>query len=301
MSDGTVLVTGATGNQGGTVARALLAAGRPIRALTRSPDTPAAAALADAGAEVVQGDLDDRASLDRALDGVTAVFSVQNVWEHGDEAEVRQGKALADAAAEHGVAHFVYSSVGGAERDSGVPHFESKWQIEQHIRGLGLPATILRPVFLMENFRQPQYRAALNGVFPIALDPDKPVQMIACEDVGRFAALAFEQPDEWIGRELEIAGEERTPPQMADAFSAVLGQPVRHVRPPMEMLRNVNPEVAHMYEWYDARGFEADMDEVSRLLPERMSLEGWLRSTRWAEQAREAPVAGPPGQVGSDA
>jgi uncharacterized protein YbjT (DUF2867 family) len=304
MSDGSqglVLVTGATGNQGGAVAQALLEAGRPVRALTRSPDSPAAAALTEAGAEVVQGDLEDRASLDRALEGVAAVFSVQNVWEHGDEAEVRQGKAFADAAADHGVEHFVYSSVGGAERDSGVPHFESKWEIEQHIRGLGLPATILRPVFLMENFRQPQYRATLNGVFPIALDPEKPVQMIACADVGRFSALAFEHPDEWIGRELEIAGEERTPPQMAEAFAAVLGHPVRHVRPPMEMLRNVNPEVAHMYEWYDAHGFAADMQEIGGLLPDRMSLESWLRSTGWVEQAQDAPDAGPPGSLGSNA
>src|SRR5215203_3982024 len=177
-----IVVTGATGNQGGGVARALLDDGRSIRVLTRSPDKPAARALAEAGAEVVQGDLDDRGSLDRALEGAYGVFSVQDVWEHGHEAEVRQGNELADAAGEAGVQHFVYSSVGGAERQSGVAHFESKWVVEQHIRSLGLPATILRPVFLMENFRQPQYRAALNGVFPIALDPDKPVQMIACED-----------------------------------------------------------------------------------------------------------------------
>lgn len=280
-----VLVTGATGNQGGGVARALLADGRRVRALTRSPDGPAARALADAGAEVVQGDLDDRASLDRALEGADGAFSVQDVWEHGDEAEVRQGRALADAAAGAGVTHFVYSSVGGAERDSGVPHFESKWAIEEHIRSLGLPATVLRPVFLMENFWQPQYRAVFNGVLPLALDPEKPVQMIASADVGRFAALALSRPDEWIGRALEIAGEARTPPQMAEAFAGVTGGEVKHVRPPIEMLRNANPEVARMYEWYDAHGFQADLDELDRLLPGRMTLEDWLGSTRWAEQA----------------
>ncbi len=152
-ADRTILVGGATGNQGGAVLRQLLAAGWQVRALSRTPSSPKAQALAVRGVEVVAGDMNTVSSLVRALDGVYGVFSVQNFMDAGVEVEVQQGKNLADAAKQAGVSHLVYSSVGGAERSSGVAHFESKGAIERHIQGLGLPATILRPVLFMENFQ----------------------------------------------------------------------------------------------------------------------------------------------------
>ena len=157
----TILITGATGRQGGAVARALAGKGFKMRALTRKPESDAAKALAKTGAEVVHGDLDDAASLEKALRGVWGVFSVQNTWEAGVEKEEEQGKRLAKLAREAGVQHFVYSSVGSAHRKTGIPHFENKWRVEETVRGLGFPSyVILRPVFFMENLTSPWF---LNG------------------------------------------------------------------------------------------------------------------------------------------
>jgi uncharacterized protein YbjT (DUF2867 family) len=285
---GPVLVTGATGNQGGAVARSLLEGGWTVRALARDPGKPAAQALAAAGAEVVAGDLDDRASLDAALAGATAAYSVQNFWETGAEREVAQGIALADAALAAGVGHFVFSSVGGADRSSGVSHFESKWRIEEHIRAIGLHATVLRPVFLMENFNSPLYRGALgNGVLPLALPGDRPLQMIACRDVGAFARAALEDPERFAGQGLEIAGDEVTPAQAAGAFARRLDREVNHVQVPMERLRGMNPEVAEMFEWFAEHGYAADLPALHAIHPDPLTFEAWLGSGGWAGPAQQ--------------
>jgi uncharacterized protein YbjT (DUF2867 family) len=155
-NDRTILVLGATGRQGGAVVRELTARGFPVRALTRDPGKPEAKALAGLGAAVVNGSLDDAVSLRRAMEGVHGAFSIQTPYGPGGAArETREGVAVADAAKAAGVKHLVYSSVGGAERNTGIPHFESKHRIEEHIRAARMRATILRPVFFMENFAGP--------------------------------------------------------------------------------------------------------------------------------------------------
>src|SRR3712207_5386326 len=167
---------------------------------------------AELGAEVASGDLEDRASIERVLDGVDGVFSVQQFWEAGAEGEVRQGVLLADAAKGAGVDHYVYSSVGSAHRETGIPHFESKWEVEEHVRGSGVPYTVLRPVYFMQNWefmREPIF----GGMLPQPLDPDKPFQMVDANDIGVFAAMAFENPEGWIGREVDLAGDEMTMPE----------------------------------------------------------------------------------------
>jgi len=151
-ADRTVLVTGATGRQGGSVIRHMLAKGWKLRALTRKPDSAASRELAGGGIEVVAGDMEEAGTLGPALRGAYGVFSVQDFWAVGATREVQQGKNLADAAKQAGVEHFVYSSLGGAERNSGIDHWESKWEIEKHIRKLGLPATMLRPAAFMDNY-----------------------------------------------------------------------------------------------------------------------------------------------------
>ena len=204
-SEKTIVVIGATGQQGGATARHLLAQGWRVRALTRDPQGAAAQALAAAGAEVVSGNMDDRASLDQAFAGAYGVFSVQNFWlpDVGAAGEVRQGKIVADAAKAAGVRHFVYTSVGGAERQTGLSHFDSKWQIEEYVRSLSLPATVLRPVFFMENLTSPMM-GPRDGVLANALRPTTSLQMIAVEDIGYFAALAFARPQEFIGKAIEL-------------------------------------------------------------------------------------------------
>src|SRR5919202_1143042 len=215
-----ILVTGATGKQGGAAARSLLDRGFRVRALTRDPQRPEAQALTEQGAEVAQGDMEDRSAMNRVLEGAYGVFSVQNFWETGYDREVQQGKTVAEVAKAAGVEHFVYSSVGSAHRQTGILHFDSKWEVEEHIRQIGLPYTILRPVFFMQNW-EGMREHILSGTLAQPLDPDKTFQQVAVEDVGAFATMAFERPDEWIGREVDLAGDEQTMPEIAEAFGRV--------------------------------------------------------------------------------
>ncbi|MFF5719504.1 NmrA/HSCARG family protein [Streptomyces buecherae] len=266
----TVLVTGATGNQGGATARALLARGRTVRALVRDPDKPAALALRKLGAELVRGDLNDAGSLRAAMDGVDGVFSVQPLAYEPETlaTEVRQGKAVADAARETGVAHLVYSSVGGAERRTGIGHFETKAEIERHILALGLPATILRPVFFMDNLLH-YADATGERVLELPVRPDRPMQMIASEDVARFVDAAFTDPDRYLGRQLEIAADELTFTDVAQVYERVTGTPTRLVPLPIE---------ERMFAWFAEEGYRADIPSLRELQPELLTFEAFLRA-----------------------
>lgn len=287
--DGTILVLGGTGKQGGAVARELLHRGRTVHALVRDPHAAGARALAEAGAVLVRGDMDDEASLREAMRGADGVFSVQPFRTPGGvEAEERQGKAVGDLAAEAGVGHLVYSSVGGAERASGIPHFESKWNIERHLRTLAVRVTVLRPTMFCDVFHEMGPRLTDGGlVLGMWLRPEVPVQTIATRDIGVFAADAFDDPEGWGGREVEIAGDELTGPQMAEAFARVSGIPTRYAHLPIEKLRAVREDLATMFDWFDHGGYRADVPELRRLRPDLMDLETWLRAN-WT-----APVPQP--------
>ncbi len=288
--DEAILVFGGTGRQGGAVARELLRRGRVVHALVRDPQTRAARRLADAGALLVRGDLDDDASLRSAMTGIHGVFSVQPFRTPGGvDAEERQGKAVSDAAADVGVAHLVYSSVGGAERASGIAHFESKWNVEQHIQKLGLPATVLRPTMFYDVFHDIGPRL-VNGklVLGLWLRPEVRVQVIATSDIGGFAADAFDDPATWLGRQVEIAGDELTGPQMAEAFERVSGIPTRYEQQPIERLRAVRADLATMFDWFEREGYRADLPALRRIRPDLINLETWLY-TDWT--GPEAQVA----------
>ena len=289
-SDQTVLITGATGRQGGAVIRHMRPKGWKLRALTRNSSNAAAQDLARQGIEVIQGDLDDPTSLERAVRGVYGVYSVQDFWTVGAKREVQQGKNLADAAKKAGVAHFVYSSVGGAERNSGIDHWQSKWEIENHIRRLALPATMLRPAAFMENYYVDQVEIGiLKGKLLDPIRADKPYQTIAADDIGAFVALAFERPQEFIGLELEIAGSELTNLQAAEVLSRVLGKPVRFRKLPMPIVRLVlGREFYQMFRWFNEAGFQANIPELRRRYPEvhLQTLEEWLRNEGWHKRAK---------------
>ncbi len=276
-----ILVTGATGQQGGAVVHHLLDKGWTVRGMTRNLSSPAAQALSDAGVKLVQGDLSDRTSLDRALTGVYAVFSFPNLA-LGVEVEAQQGKTMADAAKAAGVKHFVQASVGGAERDSGVPHFESKWQIEEYVRAIDLPATFLRPVFFMENFYWKRDQI-LNGTFESwSMKPDKALQMIAVDDIGKFAALIFENPQKYIGQGLEIAGDELTEPQMRDILAKVTNHAINLVPPAGPP---PNKDMARMFAWFNETGYKANISALRAEHPGLMTFETWLQSTGWNESS----------------
>ena len=257
-------------------------------ALTRDPDGEAARDLAGLGAEVVKGDLGDRASIDRALESVDGVFSVQTFGEVGVEGEVRQGKTLADAAKDAGVSHFVYSSVGSSYRDTGIPHFDSKFEIEEHVRSLGLPYTILRPVFLMQNWEGMGQEAINSGTISMPLSPDKVLQEVAVEDVGAFATMAFKDPDQWLGREVDLAGDEMSMTRTAETFARVIGKPVQYVQMPLESFREfVGEEMAVMFQWFDDVGYEADIAALRDEYPDLNTLERYLGDHGWANAARQ--------------
>ncbi len=219
-NDRTILITGVTGQQGGAVAQALQDAGFHLRGLTRKPDSERAATLARQGIDIVKGDLDDEATLCRALAGVWGVFGVQNAGEAGVEREEAQGKRLATLAREAGVEHYVYTSVGSAHKLTGVPHFDNKWRIEETVRGLRFPShVILRPVFFMENLVAP---FSLQGsTLAWALGPDTKLQMIAVEDIGWFGARAFTDAAALNRREIDLAGDVRTMPEAAETADSV--------------------------------------------------------------------------------
>ncbi|WP_438486724.1 NmrA/HSCARG family protein [Streptomyces sp. S186] len=281
---GTVLVLGATGQQGGATARELVRRGRTTAALVRDPRSAAARALAAEGVRLVRGDLDDEASLRAAMTGVHGVFSVQNfMTPQGLGGEVRQGRAVARAARDTGVAHVVYSSVGGAERHSGVPHFDSKRHIERYLAELGVPTTVLRPAFFMDNF-------AANGpsteegtlVVRLALRPGTRVQFVAVADIGFFAAESFDRPDVYLGRALELAGDELTATEVAAAFAAHSGRPARFEELSLDTVAASPhipnaPEISLMFEWFQEHGYRADIPALRALHPGLLTFADYLK------------------------
>ncbi len=259
----TILITGVTGHQGGAVARALLSKGLHVRGLTRTPDSERAAALARLGVHLVQGDLDDEATLRRALAGAWGVFGVQNPLQAGVEGEEAQGKRLATLAREAGVEHYVYTSVGSAHKRTGVPHFDSKWRIEETVRGLRFPShVILRPVFFMENLLAP---FSLQGsTLAWAIEPGTKLQMIAVDDIGWFGARAFTDAAALNRREIDIAGDVRTMPETAAILTKALGRPIAFTQTPIEPVRQYSKDMASMLEWFNRVGYSADIAGLER-------------------------------------
>ena len=277
VSDKTILITGVTGHQGGAVAQALQGSGLRLRGLTRKPESEQAAALARHGVDLVQGDLDDEASLRRALAGAWGVFGVQNSWEAGVEREEAQGKRLATLAREAGVEHFVYTSVGSAHTRTGVPHFDNKWRIEETVRVLRFPShVILRPVFFMENLLTP---FSLQGsTLASAIGPRTKLQMIAVDDIGWFGARAFIDAAALNRREIDLAGDVRTMPEAAEILTQALGRPIAFAQTPIEQVRQFSEDTALMLEWFERVGYSADIAGLEREFGRALTkLPDWAR------------------------
>lgn len=253
-----VVVTGATGKQGGATLKYLLNKGFKLRGVTRKPDSDAAKALAAQGVEVVAGDLDDAASLEKALAGAWGVFGVQNTWEAGVEKEEEQGKRLVKIARDKGVQHFVYASVGSAHKNTGIPHFDNKFRVEQTLKQLGFPSyTIIRPVFFMENLPSPWF---LHGdKLVTAMKPDTKLQMVAADDVGHFHAQAFIDADKFKNAEIDVAGDAVTMTEAAAAVSKIVGRTITFQPIPIEAVRQNSEDFAKMLEWFEAVGYSADI------------------------------------------
>jgi uncharacterized protein YbjT (DUF2867 family) len=279
MSEKLVLITGATGKQGGATLRHLAKQGGfKLRALTRKPDADAAKALAALGAEIVTGDLDDAASLQRALAGAWGVYSVQNTWEAGVEKEEEQGKRLAKLAREGGVQRFVYASVGSAHKATGIPHFDNKFRVEQTVKALGFPSyAIVRPVFFMENLLSPWSLAGDKLAF--GLSPHVKLQMIAADDIGKFGAKAFVDADQMKNAELDIAGDALSMTEAAATLSPVVGKTLTYQRIPIEAVRQQSEDVAKMVEWFESTGYSADIGSQEKRFGIRaLTFAEWVRT-----------------------
>jgi uncharacterized protein YbjT (DUF2867 family) len=270
-----ILVIGATGRQGGAVYRHLQKQGFKLRALVRDPNSNQARQLMAYGENVLQGSLDDPDSLMRAMDGMHGVFSVQPYSTN----EIQQGVAVIEAAKRQGVSHFVYSSVGAADEKTGIPHFESKIKVEEHLLSSGLQYTIVRPVFFMENWHRGFGASIRNGQLQQPLSPTTTLQMVAVDDIGAFAALAFEQPDQWKNRTFSLAGDELSVQQIADAFSRVTARDVKYVRVSWDQFeKNMGRELTEMYHWFEEKGFHFNIQQVRGEYPLTHTFDRWLEA-----------------------
>lgn len=279
----TFAVVGATGQQGGAVAMSLLEAGAGVRALVRDPNAEPAQHLAHMGAELVRADLTRPDSLITAFDGVEAVFAMTTfTGPEGTAGEVKQGTALGAAAQSAGVERLIYSSVGGAERSTEIPHFESKRRVEEYLQSLDLDVTFIRPTFFMDNFlgfSQPSVQDDGTIVVRLPLPGGVPLQMIAVRDIGRIAARALVTPGDLPAAALEVAGDELTGEQMAAAFAAARGVPARYEALPIDVLAG-NADQQAMFTWFaQLPAYRADVAASRALVPDLLDLRGWL-STR---------------------
>ena len=291
-----VLVTGATGNQGGSVVEHLLASDTEfdVYGLTRDASGDRAQELSEQGVSMVEGDLNDKDSLAPHVAEVDAVFAVTNFWTEGYEQQVQQGENIAEVASDEGVDQFVFSGVGSHEKDTGVPHFDSAEEIDQHAQDLDLPLTVLQPVFFFQNFEAFAEDIVEEGQIALPLEEGVSLQMIDVDDVGHAAAVALENPDEFVGEHVELAGDELTLAETADLLSEVTGQDVDPVHVPIEdAYESFGEEFTVMCEWFNEVGYSADIPALEEQFGfEFTDLESSLRANGWEDKEGMASVPG---------
>ncbi|MET8774830.1 NmrA family NAD(P)-binding protein [Nocardia sp. NPDC004654] len=279
-----ILVTGGTGKQGGATARRLLADGIPVRALVRDPDAPAARALAEAGAELAIGDFDAPDTLVKAATGARGVFVVPPATYRADgwdgDLEAQRGIALVDAARAAGVDHVVFAGIASMG-DASAWGAHGKERIEQAVAAGGLRYTVLRPVRFMENYllQGSPVDGIADGVHRHLFPAERPLQMIAVDDVAIFAALAFADPDRFHGQFLELAGEAITPVDAAAALARATGHQVRYEEVSEAEAAAIGPEIHTVWRvTRETGGWHADIPALRELHPGLRSLETWLAS-----------------------
>jgi uncharacterized protein YbjT (DUF2867 family) len=275
-----ILVTGATGRQGGAVASQLLREGFHVRILTRNPENPKAVLLKKKGAEIIKGDFSDPQALKKAMGGVYGVFSVQNPWITGLDKEVEYGVHMADIAYQEDIAHFVYASAGNGKDDTGVPHFNSKRKVEKHIIQLGLPYTIIRAAGFMELMSDKDFvppLAAWNVTEKI-LGRDFQLYWIAVQDIGRVVAQVFKHPEEYTGKEINIAGDYKSMAECREIYESVYGKKPFRIPAPVWLFKLMQKDLWLMYQWMLSGG-EPDnaIEEAKKLIGSVTGVEEWMK------------------------
>jgi uncharacterized protein YbjT (DUF2867 family) len=278
----TVVVTGSTGKQGGVVARDLLERGHKVRAVTRDPNSNQAKSLANAGATLVTASLEDTAAIKKALEGATSLFAMTTPF-GGTDAEICQGVAAADAAKAAGV-HLVFTSVGSANRKTGVPHFDSKYEVEKHIAKIGVRATILAPVAFMENLHFIKDQLA-KGTYAAALPPTRALAQVAVADIGAVAVRVLEDIGRFTGKRFDLAGDELSGNEAMAILSRVTGRSFNYFQVPLDVVRQRMGEGAvKMYEWFDRVGFTVDRAALRSEFPDVAfhNFESWAKTQDWS-------------------
>jgi len=293
MSNERILVTGATGKQGGAVARRLLSEGYRVRFLTRDPGSDLARRLIAAGARAAKGDYEDRASVKAALQGVTAVFSVQLPGPH----ERNQGSLLVEEAQRAGVRHFVHASVAAASRHTAFPrwgtgywyddYWRAKWDVEEQVRGAGFARyTVLRPAFLMENFIPPAVARMFpdlhRGELATAMRRDTVVDLVSAEDVGAFVAAALKAPERFSGHSIDLAAAAPTIGEIGETLSKALGRDIRVVElsPEQVIARGQTRGWVRGQEWTNEVGYNVDIEALMQYQVPLTLLSAWAAANR---------------------
>ena len=280
QNSNSIFVTGGTGNQGGAVARNLIEKGFHVKFLTRNPGSARAQNLIKLGAEVVQGDLNEPASFRNHWEGVAGVFSVQT-FQNGIDKEIKQGIGLANLAKEYRVAQLVYSSVVGADLHTGIPHWESKFEIENHIKQIGLSFTIIRPASLFENYLIPQVRRSLlKGKLVYPISKNKVQQFISADDIGKITAAIFSNKDKYSGKTITLAAEQMDSEQTAEIFSKTLGKKIKYQKLPKIITRIfMGKDLYKMFKWINENDavFIKDLTAFKTEYPNLIDLKEWIR------------------------
>ena len=277
----TVVVTGSTGKQGGAVARGLLERGHKVRAVTRDPSSSQAKSLAHAGATLVAASLEDTAAITKALEGATSLFAMTTP-SGGTDAETRQGVAAADAAKAAGV-HLVFTSVGSANRQTGIPHFDSKYEVEKHIAKVGVRATILAPVYFMENLYYGKEQLA-KRIYGATLPPTRTLAQVAVADIGAVAVRVLEDAGRFTGKRFDLASDELTGNDVVAILSRVTGRRFAFHQVPLDVIRQrMGEDGARMYEWLDRVGYTVDRAALHREFPDVAfhDFESWAKTQDW--------------------
>jgi uncharacterized protein YbjT (DUF2867 family) len=272
---------GATGLQGGAVTRQLLAGGWRVRAVTRDPQSEKAQRLAGLGAGVVRADMADLASLLPVLEGAYGVYSVQNPVLSGVEGEIQQGKNVADAARQAGVQHLVYASTGTGFKGTGIPSWESKLAVEEYMKALGLPLTVLRPVAFMEIMTEKKFfpPVAAWHVMPRLAGGATKIGWVSVEDLGVVAARVFADPQQFAGRELRLVSDVQSIDECRALYREVLGRkPPRWPMPAwmFERYGFVGRDLGRMWRWLRSNIIDLDTGPMRAIHPAALSVRAWL-------------------------
>jgi uncharacterized protein YbjT (DUF2867 family) len=290
MNDSRILVTGATGQQGGSVVDALLRKRQNVTGLTRNPESEKARILAERGVTLVTGDMNDKESLIRAFSGIDTLFLVITPFEKGVENETAQGIIAIDAAKEAGVNYIVYSSVSDADRDTGIPHFDSKFLVEEYLKKSGIAYSIIAPVFFYDNFISPWTLPGLqDGSLAQGLPATTYLQAISVKNIGEFCALALMDRERFQGKRIDIAGDSLSGAGYAEGIAKASAKPIGYFEVPIDMVRQNSEDLALMYEWFHRVGYTAGIDELKNDYPEVEweSFSDWAGRQDWGMLEKE--------------